>query len=407
MKFLIISQVFWPDSTAVSQYLTDLAEELVEKGHDVSVVSSRRQYERPEKRFSAKELHRGVRIQRIAQTGFGKRYVVGRVLDFLSFNINLFRKLLTVRKGTYDVVIGLTAPPLVSFIGALLAGRKGMQFAYWAMDLQPELSIAAGYLKRGSLVAKTLSYFGDTIYRRADRIVALDSYMATQIIRRTGDESRIGVIPLWPAVGEVYTGSRMDNPFRRDQGLGGRFVIMYSGNHSVVHPLDTILRVAWLLREDSRFLFLFIGGGVRRGDVSAFQEKHGLTNVRQLSYQPREDIHLSLGAADLHLVILGNGCAGFCHPSKVYGAMFIGRPVLYIGPRQSHVADLLAECPGNLQASHGASDSLVQDLRAFADLPEIERARIGAANREYVLQRFTRQRLCGRLINTLEGMAPN
>ena len=404
MKFLIVSQVFWPDSTAVSQILTDLAEDLVQKGHEVSVIASSRQYEQPENRFPSTETHNGVSIRRIWQTSFGKRHVIGRIVDFLSFNVSLLLPLLTARKGDHDVLIGLTVPPLVSLVSGIVARRKGIKFAYWVMDLQPELSIAAGYLKQGSPAARVLSRLGDSIYLRSDLIIALDRYMAEHIEQRGGRLTHTTVIPVWPVTGPAYAGPRAENPFRKAHGLGDRLIVMYSGNHSVYNPLDTILRTVWLFRFDPRFLFLFVGGGVRKKEVSEFKATHGLENIRQLPLQDRSSIRESLAAADLHLVVLGEGCAGFTHPSKVYGAMFIGRPVLYIGPSPSYVTDLLGECPGNLLVEHGQSHRLAADLNAFAELGEEERVRIGAMNQRYALEHLTRERLAGQLIEALEGL---
>jgi glycosyltransferase involved in cell wall biosynthesis len=314
-------------------------------------------------------------------------------------------ELIRIRAGEYDLLIGLTSPPLISFIGVLAARSKGMKFLYWAMDLQPELSIAAGYLKPGSLVANAMSSLGDFIYKRADRILGLDTYMAEHIVRRGAERSRIVVLPVWPVMGNVFEGTRLENPFRREHGIGDKIVVMYSGNHSVVHPLNTVLQAALRLKEDPRFLFLFIGEGVRKLDVTLFKADHGLDNIRQLPYQDRDKIHLSLGAGDLHLVILGEGLTGYTHPNKVYGAMFIGRPILYIGPRPSHITDILDGRPGNIQVEHGQTDRLVRELHDYAGAGEAEWERIGTENREYACSHFTREKLVGRIIETIEGMS--
>ena len=103
----------------------------------------------------------------------------------------------------------------------------------------------------------------------------------------------------------VYEGKREDNPFRQENGFGDRIVIMYSGNHSVMHPLTTLLETAVRLSDDKRFLFVHIGGGVRLQEVREYKEEYGLDNVMILPYQSRERIHLSLGSADIQVVSLG------------------------------------------------------------------------------------------------------
>ncbi len=364
MRVLILSQVYWPDTASTAQHLVDLGEAMVEAGHEVVVLASRHAYEDPAVGYVAEEVRGGVRIKRMRHTGLGKGAVWRRLVDFLTFNVALVWRLVWMKRSEVEVVLGMTSPPLVSFIGVLVARWKGWRFCYWAMDLQPELAIEAGMVKRGSAAALGLEWMGNVVFRRADRIVALDDYMAKHIRSRGGRE--VVVSAVWPVMQEGWKGERLANPFRVAHGFGDKIVVMYSGNHAVVHPLETLLGAAKELREDERFLFVFVGGGVRVGDVTRWKEAEGLTNVWQLPYQPREMIHISLTAADLHVVIMGDGQVGYTHPNKVYGAMFVGRPFIYIGPQPSHVTDLAVRCAGNLMGRHGEVEQVVEELMRFA-----------------------------------------
>jgi colanic acid biosynthesis glycosyl transferase WcaI len=380
MKILILSQVYWPDTASTAQHLADLGKQLVKDRHEVAVLASRHAYENPANTYPASEEHEGVVIERLRHTGFGKGAIWKRLLDFGTFNLALLWRLLWLPAKSADVALGMTSPPLVSFIGALIAKWKGWRFCYWAMDLQPELAIEAGMLRRGSLAAKGLEFIGNTVFRKADRIIALDRYMAQHVATRGARPGAVSVLPVWPVMSEVWQGERLENPFRLAQSFGDKFVIMYSGNHAVVHPLDTLLGSALILKDDPQFLFVFIGGGVRAKDVADFQREHGLENIRQLPYQPREAIHLSLGSADLHVVIMGDGQVGYTHPNKVYGAMFIGRPFVYIGPSPSHVTDLAEACPGNLICPHGDTIGLASQLREMLDCGERHWQAVGQRN---------------------------
>ena len=178
---------------------------------------------------------------------------------------------------------------------------------------------------------------------------------------------------------------------------------MYSGNHSVMHPLTTLLEAAVRLKEDKRFLFVHIGGGVRLQEVCEYKEKYRLDNILILPYQPREKIHLSLGSADIQVVSLGEGCVGFTHPNKIYGAMFIGKPVLYIGPDRSHITDILCHCLGNISVSHGDSDLLVRKIVAFVEMDESERSRVGIRNRRYAETYLRPDILLEKMIGSIES----
>lgn len=405
MKIVCISQVYWPDTASVAQHLVDLLQALSGHGHEVTVITSRHNYEHPEIIYPDHENCERVHILRLSNTGFGKRTKPGRLVDFLSFNFLIVWKLLFISRKKCDVMIGLTSPPLLSYIGIKIARLKKIRFVYWTMDLQPELSVVAGYMKKDSPIATTIQKRGDYIFRHSDRIIALDCYMKQHICNRLqSDKKEIDVIPVWPVMEAVYEGKREENPFRQENGFGDRIVIMYSGNHSVMHPLTTLLETAVRLKDDERFLFVHIGGGVRLQEVCDYKEKYGLDNVMILPYQPRERIHLSLGSADIQVVSLGEGCVGYTHPNKIYGAMFIGKPILYIGPEKSHISDILNVCKGNIAVCHGESELLAERLLAFAGLSESHKNAIGLCNKTFAEQHFRPDVLLDQMIQSVESV---
>ncbi|MBX2924874.1 MAG: glycosyltransferase family 4 protein [Chitinophagaceae bacterium] len=402
MRIIAISQVFWPDTASTAQHLYDFVEELTGKGHNVTVYTSRNAYENTVVKFPASEVYRNIVIKRISNTGFGKKHVSGRLLDFFSFNLLLFFKLLFVKKRSFDIMIGMTSPPLISFIGVLICKIKKIKFFYWGMDLQPELSIASGLIKKNSLSSKLLTYMGNYIMRSADNIIALDTYMKDYFQKRGASSEKVHIVPVWPVMEKLYEGNRSENPFRVANDWGDKTVIMYSGNHSYVHPLDTLLNVALLLKDHSKLIFVFIGDGVRKKDVSEFKQKHGLSNIEQLPYQPRNNIHNSLAAADIQVVIMGSGQVGFTHPNKIYGAMFIGKPILYIGPDPSHVIDILTKVDGNISAEHGQYEFIAEQIMKFNSLSENQKNKIGNDNMQFANKYFHPDVLKKEMVRVLE-----
>jgi len=404
MKILIISQVYWPDSSSVSQHLSDLALALANRKHDIFVLSSRYAYENPQICFKPKENYNNINIKRINQSQFSKESILGRLLNFITFNLFLAIKLLKINKNDFDIIIGTTVPPLGSFLGVFFSKIKKIPFCFWAMDIQPELSIAAGYIKESSVITNILYKIGVFIIKNSKLIITLDRYMAEYILKKGGNKQNVKIIPVWPVMNEVYNGKRMDNPFRKYNNFNNKVVVMYSGNHAVVHPLNTILEAAKKLKYDDKFLFVFIGGGVRKKDVVKFNEENKLNNILSLPYQDRDTIHLSLGAADIHIVIHGNGCTGFTHPNKIYGAMFIGKPILYVGPSQSHIADILNNIKGNILVQHGEVDLLVKELISFSEKGEIEWNKIGMNNMEYARKNLMPDKLINDIITNIENL---
>jgi glycosyltransferase involved in cell wall biosynthesis len=151
--------------------------------------------------------------------------------------------------------------------------------------------------------------------------------------------------------------------FRREHGFEDRFLVMYAGNHSPCHPLDTVLEAALRLKARDELAFCFVGGGSEHAKVKRFASRHELGNVKCLPYQPLEGLAGSLSAADLHLVVMGDEFVGVVHPSKIYNVMAVGAPVLYVGPGASHVVDIAMQNGGRFFLHrHGDVEGVVRAI---------------------------------------------
>jgi colanic acid biosynthesis glycosyl transferase WcaI len=338
---------------ATGQYLSEVAEALVQRGHDVTVVTSCRAYDSPQTVFLKREVWRGIKIHRIAATGFGKRARWRRALDFASFLVVCWLKLLFAPKP--DVLVALTSPPLVSVLGAVASRMRGCRFVYWVMDFNPDEAIAAGWLRKGSLAARTLESLSRFSLRSASCILVLDRFMRDRITAKAIEPSRIKVLPLWSHDADVRFDAAGRERFRQEHGLSDKFVVMYSGNHSPCHPLDTLVNAA-RSSKSQEVMFCFVGGGSEFRRLQDLMKQAPLPNLLLLPYQPLTELSASLSAADLHVVVMGEPFVGLVHPCKVYNLLRVGSPVLYIGPASSHVTDIAAELNGTWrfeQARHG------------------------------------------------------
>src|ERR1700744_4409032 len=242
MRIAFINQTFYPDVVSSGQHLKDLAVKLAECGHEVTVVASRRAYDNPQKLFASRETWRGIKIYRVANTGWGKRSKLTRIVDFATFIVSCCWQLCWLPKQ--DVVVAMTSPPIISFIGALFTRIRGGRFCYWVMDLNPDEAIAAGWLNPNSLPAKFLERCSRFSMGTATKIVVLDEFMEGLILKKGIGKDRIAVVPPWSHDDNVNFDAEGRARFRKANGLEGKFVVMYAGNHSPCHPLDTILAAA-------------------------------------------------------------------------------------------------------------------------------------------------------------------
>ncbi|MEA2173169.1 MAG: colanic acid biosynthesis glycosyl transferase WcaI [Blastocatellia bacterium] len=362
MKVLLLNQCFYPDVVSTAQHLTDLATDLAERGHTVTVVASSRGYDNPEVRFPKREVWRGIEIIRLPTLGLGKKARWRRVLDFASFIMACVVRLLLLPR--YDLVLAMTSPPLISFLGALVARFKGGEFVFWVMDLNPDEAIVAGWLNEKSWTVKFLNWLLGYSLRHASRIVVLDRFMKGRINAKGIADDKLVIIPPWSHDEAIRYEETGRAEFRAQQGLSGKYVVMYSGNHSPCHPLDTLLGAAEALAQESRIVFCFVGGGSEFQKVKRYAIRHELSNIICLPYQPLDKLAASLSAADLHVVVMGDPYTGIVHPCKIYNILRIGSPFLYIGPGQSHVVDILSqiEREGVAQVARHGEVERVADL---------------------------------------------
>ncbi len=367
LRILLLNQCFHPDHVSTAQHLTDLALGLVEAGHQVTVVASSRGYDNPDHRYPTAESWRNITIRRIWTPGLGKTAKWRRLVDFATFWVNATFILVSLRR--FDVTVCLTSPPLISSLGTLMAALKGGAVIPWVMDLNPDEAVAAGWLKAGGLPERFMSALQTWSFRRAMRIVALDRFMAGRLEGKGVPASTIHVDAPWSHNDSVRYDPLGREEFRLRHGLQGKFVVMYSGNHSPCHPLDTLLQAALSLSGHEHIHFMFIGGGSEFTKVQSFRTAHGLANISCLPYQPISALSASLSAADLHVVVMGEPFVGIVHPCKIYNILSLGLPFLGIGPAECHLNDLALRIDDKshaLTARHGDVAGLAALLKAAA-----------------------------------------
>lgn len=421
-RFLIITQVFPPDPAAVGQYLDEAAQALVKKGNAVEVLTAIRGYDNPNVVFDAKEVRDGIHIRRLKLASLGKANLAVRILAQLSFSIQcILRGLFTPKLS--DLLVS-TSPPMASICAVIIGFfRPRLKVHYWVMDINPDQAVAMGQFGKGHPLVLAMNWLNRRILKRADSVIALDRFMKARLEAKLHDPEKelrapIHVIPPWPMDDHLDPVTHADNPFRKAQGWENKFVVMYSGNHSIVHPLDTILDAAEKLADDPRFVFAFIGGGKGKAvvDRRIASEHHATSNLISLPYQPLAQIRYTLSAADLHIVSLGENMSGIVHPCKIYGALSIGRAVLTLGPKESYLSDIIEPdqvSTINHQSSqvepvggsieHGDIDAAVHTLKRTADQNEGERAAMQARAHAAVQTNFSRSKLIADFLQSVSA----
>jgi len=361
MNVLILNQAFYPDVVSTAQHAGDLARSLAQAGHEVTVICNSRGYDDPKLRFPQQETWNGVKIVRVRSTGFGKSSKWRRAADFGTFMASCAFRLWSLPQ--FDVVVAMTSPPLISFVATLAVPGRAHSLVFWSMDLNPDEAIAAGWLREKSPVARLLSRMLLHSLQRADRIIALDRFMKNRIQGKGIPAEKILVVPPWSHDDHVRFDRAGREEFRAVHSLSPKFVVMYSGNHSPCHPLETLLQAAERLADHEEIVFCFIGGGSEFRRVQERAQDRGMRNLLCLPYQPIEMLAASLSGADLHVVVMGDNYVGIVHPCKIYNVLAANRAFLYIGPAESHVRDILRQAgSGTYVSAHGDVDGVVANI---------------------------------------------
>jgi colanic acid biosynthesis glycosyl transferase WcaI len=400
VRIIFINQTFYPDVVSSGQHLKDLAVQMAERGHEVTVVASRRAYDNPQKQFAKSENWRGINIRRVFNTGFGKRSKWRRVVDFGTFILSCCWRLCWLPRQ--DLIVAMTSPPIISFIGALFARLRGAQFGYWVMDLNPDEAIAAGWLNPNSFATKNLERCSRFSLNTASKIVVLDEFMRDKILEKGISADKVAVIPPWSHDSEVNFDAAGRARFRKEHGLNDKFVVMYAGNHSPCHPLDTILTAAKDLFLHQDIVFCFVGGGSEFVRVKKFAQKHQLSNIICLPYQPIDRLAGSLSAADLHVVVMGDPFVGMVHPCKVYNILRIGSPLLYVGPKPSHISNILDEMQDESSWAMAAHGEIEVVKRSILRLKEKDFQKL-RGKPSAITDKFSIEHLLPQLVQVLEG----
>lgn len=387
MSIVFVNRYAWPDHSATSQLLTDLAQGLVARGHAVTVIASRQLYGAPAADLPAAEEDAGVRYLRIATTRFGRASLWGRALDYLSFYAMLpFTLARTLRQG--DVVVAKTDPPLLGVLVAAVAWLRGARCVNWLQDVFPEVAVALGEPRLPRLLTALATWLRDLSLRSATMNVVIGEGMATRLQARV-PRAPLKVIPNWALEREIRPLPREGNRVRRQSGFDARFIVAYSGNLGRAHDAETLLTAARRLRERADIGFLLIGDGHLMRQLQDQVERDALPNVRFLPYQPIERLAESLAAGDLHVVSLRPELEGLIVPSKFYGIAAAARPIAFIGSPDGELARwiTLHECGVVVLQGHGGA--LADAIVAMADCADRGEA-LGRNARRMLDLRFSR-----------------
>ena len=392
MRIIIYSYNYYPEPIGIAPLMTELAEGLVKRGHEVRVVTGmpnypeRQIYEGYQGKLYMTELRNGVAIQRSYVLVRPRPTLLERVILDASFVVSSFIHAL---RGKRPDVVFLTSPPLpIAVPAALLGWLHRCPVILNLQDIIPEAAIHVGLLKNKKLiwVFEGLEKFA---YRNATKISIIADQFAHNLIKKGVPAKKLVTIPNWVDTEFIHPLPKEHNYFRAKYQLEGKFVLMYSGNIGLTQGLETVVKAAKLLAHVPDLVVIIVGEEKAIGRLLKFAQDLGANNVVVAPFQPRERLPEMLAAMDVGLVIQKQNVIAFNMPSKIQPILASSRPIIASVPLNGTAADVVRSSGGLVVPP--------EDVNALAEaMWELYKNRekaesLGKYGRQYALEHYSFQ----------------
>ena len=374
---LVFNQYYWPGVEATAHLLHELCSALADE-FDVTVVTGRL-WQSPLPAEPGRTEHEGVEIVRVRSTAYERSRLALRAVNYATYLAESLRVGLSEPRP--DVVLCMTDPPVIADVALAVARRYSAPLVVISQDVFPEIAVELKRLENPFLVGVLRRAIGFYL-SRAERVVAIGETMQRRLEEKGARPERLRVIPNWVDT-DALTPHTRDNEWSRKHGLDDKFVVMHSGNVGHAQNLDSLVRAATFLRDLDDLAIAIVGDGARRSALGELADRLEADKVIFLPYQRRDVLPLSLSAANVHVVGLARGLAGYVVPSRLYGILSVGRPVIVAADESSETAHVVEQSGAGIVVPPGRPELLAGAIRR-AHAGELDLEELGRRGREYV-----------------------
>ena len=368
-RLWLICELYYPEVNATGHYITQIGTGLADE-FDVNVICGQPNYLSKGVRAPSRDAYQGVNIFRVWSTTLNKNILAFRLINMITIGSSMFLKcLLLFKRG--DRVLVVTAPPSLPYTTALAALAKGASYIVLLHDLYPDILVAVGKAKAGSLLYNSIERLNRWLYKHANRLVVVGRDMHARVSNKAkGLDVPIVTIPNWSDLDAIVPSDKDSNELLRKLGLTDKFVLMYAGN--IGHPTDieTIVEAADRLRDDNSIHFVFVGSGAKSTWLERKVRERGLANISVLGQLPRDEQNTFLNACDVGLVSLIPGMIGTAMPSRTYNILAAGKPIVALTETGSELAQVIDEESVGWHTHPGDADALIELIRAATSSPK-------------------------------------
>lgn len=390
MHILIYSYNYYPEPIGIAPLMTELAEGLVKRGHQVRVITGmpnypqRQIYDEYRGKLYITEEKNGVIIERCYLRIKSKPNLLDRLLLELSFVFTSFPQAL---KGKRPDVILLTVPPLLISLPAILLGwLYNCPVVLNVQDILPEAAVRVGLIKNKSMI-RTLEALERFVYRSVHTISVIADGFVDNLIKKNVPGNKISCISNWVNLNFIRPFPKQNNSWRATHQLDDKFVVLYSGNIALTQGLETVIEAAACLRHIKEIAFVIAG----ESEALKTLQKHclacGADNVLLLPLEQREKLPQMLAGADVGLIVQKRNVISFNMPSKIPLLLASGRPIVASVPATGTAAKAIGQSGGGLIVKPESADALATAVLDLYKQPELV-AQLGQKGRKFAVENY-------------------
>lgn len=324
--------------------MTELALRLQEMGWEITVYCDRPAYTvGDDETLPARMTYQGILIKRVSAVGAHRKGMVSRGIRAVSYLTSTLGKLVRDR-DRYDGLLTTTNPPFAGIVGWCMSAWYGKPYVQLVHDVYPDIAVRLGVLKKGGVLTRLWEQLSRVTLNRAAGTIVIGDDMAEVVREKLNCDSwnAMHMIPNWSNEAAVKPIKRDDNPFRRKHEIGSQMLVQYAGRHGATHNLEPLIHAAEKM-TDQPVVFQFVGEGAKKEKLQRMVQERALDNVMFLPYQPLDELDTVLSAADLAVVCLESKFTGLSVPSKTYGIMAGGTPILGFLDAESEIGRTIRE----------------------------------------------------------------
>lgn len=406
-KLLVYAHYYYPDVASTGQILAELCEGMKDT-FDITILCVVPSYSGViEEKYKIQRIYHeeinGIKIVRVRVPEFQKSNKVSRIKNLLSYFFNSL--IATFKLEKQDYIFTISQPPILGgILGVLGKWIKGGKLIYNIQDFNPEQTMAVGYSKN-KLLLNLVMMIDKFSCKVSDKVIVVGRDMQETLINRFNNKKvpKNTFINNWIDEKEIYP-LEQNHPkiveFKEKYNLQDKFIIMYSGNIGLYYDLENIIKVIAKFKEREDVVFAFVGDGTVKKEIERYAIENKLSNVTFIPYQDKADLVYSLNSADIHWVVNAKGIKGVSVPSKLYGVMAAGKPVLGVLDNGSEARLIVDECNCGLCTEPGNYDEIYNKIEFILNNTEIVKG-LGKSGREYLEKNLTKDVSINKYKNTI------